>query len=41
MLVYDLGTHFVMAYPTGFKDTDEAYMTLKHYAGQQKVTRVH
>ena len=39
MLVYDLGTHFVMAYPIGFTYTDEAYMALKHYAGPPGVER--
>ena len=39
MLAYDLATHFVMAYPIGFKDIQEAYLALKHYAGQQKILR--
>ena len=37
--VYDLHSHFVMPYPQGFKSTTEAYVSLKHYAGQQKVLR--
>lgn len=37
MLVYDLWTHFVMAYPRAFRNTTECMMSLKHYAGQQKV----
>ena len=39
MFAYDLGTHFVMACPKGCKDTIEAFMSLKHYAGQQNVIR--
>ena len=41
MLTYDLGTHFAQAYPTGMKDTQEAYLSLKHFAGLQKVVRIY
>ena len=41
MLACDLASHFAMAYPAGITDTQEAYLSLKHYAGQHNVLRLY